>query len=108
MDVVTDTHGLIWYLEDSPRLSPAARNVFDQCDLGKMLIYVPTICIVEIVYLQEKVCPIASLLPRLFAWDCPSSAEITEFNCPRLAPSGDGEPGRPDRCGAPVRAGFLA
>ena len=44
-DVVTDTHGLIWYLEDSPRLSAAARDAFDRCDRGEKLVYVPTICL---------------------------------------------------------------
>jgi len=53
-DLVTDTHGLIWYLEDSPRLGPAARDAFDACDRGEGVVYVPTICLVEIVYLQEK------------------------------------------------------
>ncbi len=53
-DVVTDTHGLIWYLEDSPRLGPEARRAFDACDRGEIVVYVPTICLVEIVYLQEK------------------------------------------------------
>jgi PIN domain nuclease of toxin-antitoxin system len=53
-DAVTDTHGLIWYLEDSPRLSPAAREVFAACDRGSALVFVPTICLVEIVYLEEK------------------------------------------------------
>ena len=53
-DLVTDTRGLIWYLEDSPRLGPAARDAFDACDRGEGVIYVPTICLVEIVYLQEK------------------------------------------------------
>ena len=31
-DAVTDTHALIWYLEDSPRLSSAANQTFEQCD----------------------------------------------------------------------------
>jgi PIN domain nuclease of toxin-antitoxin system len=53
-DMVTDTHGLIWYLEDSPRLSSKASNVFDLCGRGEIIIYVPTICLLEIVYLQEK------------------------------------------------------
>ena len=53
-DLVTDTHGLIWYLEDSPRLGPAAREAFGACDRGEVIIYVPTICLVEITYLQEK------------------------------------------------------
>jgi len=50
-DVVTDTHALIWYLEDSPRLSASASQVFDRCDHGEIVIYIPTICLVEIVYL---------------------------------------------------------
>jgi len=53
-DAVTDTHGLIWYLENSPRLGEKAGELFDACDQGKSLIYVPTICLIEIVYLQEK------------------------------------------------------
>ena len=53
-DAVADTHGLIWYLEDSPRLGSAARNFFDACDRGELVVYVPTICLVEIIYLHEK------------------------------------------------------
>jgi hypothetical protein len=30
-DTVTDTHSLIWYIEDSPRLGSAAREAFDAC-----------------------------------------------------------------------------
>jgi PIN domain nuclease of toxin-antitoxin system len=51
---VTDTHGLIWYLEDSPRLGIKANQAFDACDRGEIIIYVPTICLIEIIYLQEK------------------------------------------------------
>ncbi|MBD2773218.1 type II toxin-antitoxin system VapC family toxin [Iningainema tapete] len=53
-NAVTDTHALIWYLEDSPRLSYAANEAFKRCDKGEIVIYIPTICIVEIVYLQER------------------------------------------------------
>lgn len=53
-DVVTDTHALIWYLLDSPRLSVAANQLFDRCDRGEIIIYIPTICLVEMIYLQEK------------------------------------------------------
>lgn len=53
-DYVTDTHGLIWYLEDSPRLGGEAKAAFDACDRGAALVYVPTICLVELVYLCEK------------------------------------------------------
>lgn len=53
-DLVTDTHALIWYLEDSPNLSVPANEAFDKCDRGEIIIYIPTICLVEIVYLQER------------------------------------------------------
>jgi PIN domain nuclease of toxin-antitoxin system len=53
-DYVTDTHSLIWYLEDSPLLGHEARKCFDACDRGESIIFVPTICLVEIIYLQEK------------------------------------------------------
>jgi PIN domain nuclease of toxin-antitoxin system len=52
--LVTDTHALIWYLEDSPNLSYAANQAFKRCEHGEIVIYIPTICLVEIVYLQEK------------------------------------------------------
>ncbi|MFN3761748.1 MAG: type II toxin-antitoxin system VapC family toxin [Anaerolineae bacterium] len=51
---VTDTHSLIWFLEDSPRLGPGAGQFFDKCVNGQGIVYVPTICLVEIVYLCEK------------------------------------------------------
>ena len=53
-DVVTDTHALLWYLEDSPRLGSAAKNAFGACERGESIVYIPTISLVEIVYLQEK------------------------------------------------------
>ncbi len=53
-DYVTDTHGLIWYLEDDPRLGSGANAAFEACDQGEGTIYVPTICLVEMLYLQEK------------------------------------------------------
>ncbi len=53
-DAITDTHGLIWYLQNDPRLGPNATQVFDECDQGTVIVYIPTICLVEIIYLQEK------------------------------------------------------
>ena len=53
-DYVADTHALIWYLENSPRLGAQARAAFEACDRGEICIFVPTICLVEIVYLMEK------------------------------------------------------
>jgi len=53
-DHVTDTHALIWYLEDSPQLGTNANQVFTACEQGELVIWVPTICLVEIIYLSER------------------------------------------------------
>jgi PIN domain nuclease of toxin-antitoxin system len=64
-DFVADTHALIWYLEDSSRLGVAARSAFNACDKGEADVYIPTICLVEIIYLQEKGRIPADLLTQL-------------------------------------------
>jgi PIN domain nuclease of toxin-antitoxin system len=53
-DWVADTHALIWHLMSSPLLSAAARSCFQDADQGMARIYVPAICIVEVVYLSER------------------------------------------------------
>jgi len=53
-DAVSDTHSLIWYLEDDSRLSPAAERYFEACENDGGHIHVPSICAVEMVYLAEK------------------------------------------------------
>ncbi len=34
-DAVTDTHSLIWFLQNSPKLGAKASEVFEACDNGK-------------------------------------------------------------------------
>ena len=52
--LVVDTHAVIWYLLDDPRLSVRAGAALDQaCDSGDS-IHVPLICLVEATYLTEK------------------------------------------------------
>ena len=53
-NAVTDTHALIWYLQDDSRLGPDAKSYYDACDNGQCVVYVPTMCLVEIVFLSEK------------------------------------------------------
>lgn len=51
---VADTHALIWYLFNDPRLSTPARKAFtDAADAG-LEIGVSSISLAEIVYLIEK------------------------------------------------------
>ena len=51
---VTDTHFLIWHLQDNPCLSHRGRSIFLQADEGKAIVVIPTIVLVEMVYLADK------------------------------------------------------
>ena len=53
-DHVVDTHALVWHLTDAPELSSAARTILVDADAGNQAIIVPTIVLVEIIYLVEK------------------------------------------------------
>ena len=52
--LVADTHAAIWYILDDPRLSTDARNEMESAAQSGLPIYVPSITLVEIVYLVEK------------------------------------------------------
>jgi PIN domain nuclease of toxin-antitoxin system len=51
---VTDTHALLWYWADDLRLSPSAARYFAEAEAGTTRILVPTIVLVEAIYLMEK------------------------------------------------------
>ena len=51
---VTDTHALIWHLEESAKLSPSAKSRFDDTDKGMGVILISAITLIEFVYLAEK------------------------------------------------------
>ena len=52
--VVTDTHSLLWYLNDAGKLSVDALTAFELAENRGEPIYIPAICLVEIRYLVEK------------------------------------------------------
>lgn len=54
MSVVADTHAALWYLLDSPRLSARALERMTATIASGAVILVPSISIVEFVYLTEK------------------------------------------------------
>ncbi len=70
----TDTHGLLWHLQQvsafrSPHrargLSPRARRIFSAADEGREVILIPSIVLVELVYLSERGIIPAALVDRL-------------------------------------------
>ncbi len=52
--VVTDTHSLLWYLNDSSKLSSHALSALENAEQNGFPIYVPAIILVELRYLVEK------------------------------------------------------
>ena len=52
--VVADTHAAVWYLTNSPRLSPAAAKALDDASAAGDSILIPSISLVELTYLVEK------------------------------------------------------
>ena len=51
---VTDTHSIVWHLTRSRKLSRRARRVFQAADEGNGQILVPTIVLVEAVFIAER------------------------------------------------------
>ena len=55
MNLVTDTHALVWYLSgDSRRLSLKARRAFAQAETGRWTVRVPVLVLMEIVLLEQR------------------------------------------------------
>src|SRR5947209_6004861 len=51
---VVDTHTLVWYLNNSPRLSASASAALTSAEQAGERIYIPAIVIIELRYLVEK------------------------------------------------------
>lgn len=64
---VTDTHPLLWHILSDIRLSEAAQAIFADADAGLHQILVPSIVLVEAIYLSERKRIDPAALDRLFA-----------------------------------------
>jgi len=53
-EYVTDTHVLHWHLTGARRLSPTVQQLLAEADAGLHRIFVPSIILVEMIYLVEK------------------------------------------------------
>ncbi len=54
MQYVTDTHAFLWYLLDSRKLSPRAREVFEAVDRGDARLIVSVIVLLECIDILDK------------------------------------------------------
>jgi PIN domain nuclease of toxin-antitoxin system len=66
---VTDTHTLIWYLSQPRKLSARVRRVFQEADQGQVQILVPSIVLVEAIFIGDRQRVPTSLVNRLFKID---------------------------------------
>jgi predicted nucleic acid-binding protein len=54
MKYVSDTHALLWWFIDSPKISPKASVIFEKCERGENVIFIPTIVLAEALAIFEK------------------------------------------------------
>jgi len=54
MNFVTDAHALLWWFIDSPKISPKASEIFQKCEKGGNIIFIPSIVIAEGLSIFEK------------------------------------------------------
>lgn len=54
MNFVADTHALIWWFTDSPKLGKKAFKVFTDCEHGKSVIVIPSIVLAEALSIFDK------------------------------------------------------
>jgi PIN domain nuclease of toxin-antitoxin system len=64
-DLVLDTHASIWYFSNARKLSATAKASIDKAFKDGNTIFMPTISIVEIIYLVEKRKLLPQTLPSL-------------------------------------------
>jgi predicted nucleic acid-binding protein len=51
---VSDTHALYWYLTAHPTLGENARAAFLAAEQGQVIVYIPSIVIAELYYVNDK------------------------------------------------------
>jgi PIN domain nuclease of toxin-antitoxin system len=54
IEAISDTHAIIWYAWDDPRLSAKVRVVFQTIRVAGGQVGISSISLVEVVYLEEK------------------------------------------------------
>ena len=51
---VCDTHPLVWFLTENPKLSASARSHLRRAEAGEATVYVPTIVLSEFLWLAKR------------------------------------------------------
>lgn len=53
MNYVTDTHSLVWYFTEDPRLGTSALNAFEST-INEGIIFIPAVVLAEIMYIAQR------------------------------------------------------
>jgi PIN domain nuclease of toxin-antitoxin system len=54
MNFITDTHALLWWFTNSPKLSQKIIDIFADCERGENIIFIPSIVIAEALSIFDK------------------------------------------------------
>ena len=54
MNFVADTHALLWWFTSSPRMGSRASEIFEKCENGENIIFIPSIVIAESLSIFDK------------------------------------------------------
>jgi PIN domain nuclease of toxin-antitoxin system len=54
MNYLSDTHALLWWFTDSPKISSKAAGIFERCEAGENIIFIPSIVLAEALTIFEK------------------------------------------------------
>ncbi len=54
MNFVADTHAILWHFINSPKLTSKASEIFDSCEKGECIIFIPSIVIAEALSIFDK------------------------------------------------------
>ena len=54
MNFLTDTHALLWHFTNSPKISQKTREIFNKCERGECIIFIPSIVIAECLSIFDK------------------------------------------------------
>ena len=51
---VTDTHSFLWHLQNDEKISGKSKAIFEACDNEKEVIIIPSIVLIESIFICEK------------------------------------------------------
>jgi predicted nucleic acid-binding protein len=54
MNYIADTHALLWWFTSSPKLGSQATEIFQKCEEGDIVVFLPSIVIAETLSIFDK------------------------------------------------------